>query len=226
MTTLPSQPVGEPVLTQLPRPRPATTAMAGQFCCLEPTRQDHAEALFNAFSEDTGGRGWTYMAYGPFTDYAVFAEWLGQSCLGDDPQFHTIFGADGRALGLASYLNIVPATGVIEIGHIHFAPALQRTAAATETMYLMLARVFDELGYRRCEWKCNDLNQPSRDAALRLGFVYEGTFRQATVVKGRNRDTAWYSMIDSEWPARRDAFRTWLSNIDAEGRQAAPLPRR
>jgi RimJ/RimL family protein N-acetyltransferase len=141
---------------------------------------------------------------------------------GDDPQFFALLNPDtGKAVGMASYLRITPAAGVIEVGHISYAPRLQKTAAATEAMYLMMCRAFDELGYRRYEWKCDALNAPSRRAALRLGFTFEGAFRQAIIYKGRNRDTAWYSLLDTEWPAVKQAFELWLSpaNFDTAGRQ-------
>ena len=154
-----------------------------------------------------------------------YREWLVASCFGDDPLFFAVVdAAAGKALGVASYLNIKPAQGSIEVGHIYFSPALQRTRSATEAMYLMMRRAF-ELGYRRYEWKCDALNAPSRAAAERFGFSYEGIFRQATVRKGHNRDTAWYAAIDREWPALAAAFETWLalSNFDAAGRQRVSL---
>jgi RimJ/RimL family protein N-acetyltransferase len=169
---------------------------------------------------------WTYLAYGPFADHGAYNAWLAGAAESDDPLFHAIVdGRSGRALGVASFLRIEPAVGVIEVGHIAYAPALQRTPAATEAMYLMMRRVFDELGYRRYEWKCDALNEPSRRAALRLGFTFEGIFRQATLYKGRNRDTAWYSVVDKEWPERKAAFEAWLEpgNFDAEGRQRTRL---
>ncbi len=190
-----------------------------------PTTADHAAALYAEFSIDTDALGWTWLPYGPFASEECFAAWLVETCLGDDPMFHTIFATDGTALGLASYLRIDPGNGVIEVGHIHFAPALQRTALATEAMALMMTRAFDELGYRRYEWKCDTLNVPSRRAAERLGFTYEGTFRHAAVVKGRNRDTAWFSMLDHEWPLLRSRFARWLvpENFDATGQQLSSL---
>jgi RimJ/RimL family protein N-acetyltransferase len=151
---------------------------------------------------------------------------MAANCLGDDPLFHTIVDLEsGKAIGVASYLRIEPRIGVIETGHIHYSPLLQRQPAATEAMFLMMRRVFAELGYRRYEWKCDALNAPSRRAALRLGFRFEGIFRQATLYKGRNRDTAWYSIIDQEWPALSDAYRLWLDpeNFDARGVQQASL---
>ncbi len=144
----------------------------------------------------------------------------------DDPLFHTIVDlATGKAVGVATFMRIDRAHGVIEVGNINYSPLLQRTPAATEAMFLMMRRVFDELGYRRYEWKCDSLNAPSRAAALRLGFQFEGIFRQAVVYKGRNRDTAWFSMIDSEWPALKRAYEQWLApeNFDAEGRQPRKL---
>ena len=219
-------PIGAPVATPLPRPEPPRTPMQGRFCRLVPTGPAHAPGLFDAFAEDAGGVGWTYLPSGPFTSPTALGDWLETTCLGDDPLFHTILDSSGRPLGVASYMRITPAHGVIEIGHIHFAPALQGTAAATEAMALMMARAMDELGNRRLEWKCDALNAASRRAAERLGFTYEGTFRQATVVKGRNRDTAWFSLLDHEWPARRAAFADWFAGLDADGWQTAPLARR
>lgn len=143
----------------------------------------------------------------------------------DDPLFHAIVSPAGRAIGVAAYMRITHAHGIIEIGHLNFSPQLQRTPAATEAMYLMLRRAFDELGYRRCEWKCDRLNEPSRRAAVRLGFTYEGLFRQASVYKHRTRDTAWYAITDTEWPARRAGFEAWLSpaNFDVSGVQCQRL---
>ncbi len=218
--------LGEPVPGWTARPRPPLTAMDGRTCRVEPLDpQRHGLDLWRAFSQDREGVGWTYMPYGPFGDEAAFRAFLGRCAAGDDPLFHAILDARGRASGMASFLRIDPANGVIEVGHIHHAPRLKRTVAATEAMALMMTRVFDELGYRRYEWKCNALNAASMAAARRLGFTYEGTFRQAVVVKGRNRDTAWFSVIDREWPDRKARFAAWLSpdNFDAEGRQRRAL---
>ena len=219
-------PVGPPLPGWQPRPRPPRTSMVGRYCRLEPldpTR--HATALFEAFRLDTQGLDWTYLPYGPFVDASAFRTWLDAVATTDDPLFFTILDERGVPVGLASYLRITPDTGTIEVGHIHYSPPLQRSRAATETMYLMMRRAFDELGYRRYEWKCDSLNAPSRRAADRLGFVYEGTFRKHTIYKGRSRDTAWYSIIDDEWPALRSAFEKWLEpgNFDAGGRQRATL---
>jgi RimJ/RimL family protein N-acetyltransferase len=164
--------------------------------------------------------------YGPFDSFDAYRRWLVAMTESNDPLFYAIVdNASGKAVGVAAYMRIDPANGVIEVGHLNFSPALQRTAAATEAMYLMMRRAFDELGYRRYEWKCDSLNAPSRSAAERLGFHYEGLFRQAIIYKNRSRDTAWFSIIDSEWPARKTAFERWLApeNFDAAGRQGRPL---
>ncbi|MBX6321643.1 MAG: GNAT family N-acetyltransferase [Rhodospirillaceae bacterium] len=221
------QPVGFPVPGWSPRPRPPRTAMTGRLVRVEPLDPErHAADLHAANAADRDGAMWTHMASGPFAGLADYRAWMARTCLGEDPLFHAVVErASGRALGLAAYLRIDPGNGVIEVGHIVWAPALQRTPAATEAMYLMMARVFDELGYRRCEWKCDALNAPSRAAAERLGFTFEGIFRQAVVYKGRNRDTAWYAVIDRDWPALKAAFQRWLdpSNFDAAGRQRTRL---
>ena len=221
------QPIGEPLPEGWsPPPRPPKEPMQGRLCRLEPLdAAAHAASLHDAFAADLDGRGWTYLAYGPFDDAAGFLAWARDAAAGDDPQFFAILDPlSGRAVGVASYLRITPASGSIEVGHIHYAPCLAGTPAATEAMVLMARRVFG-LGYRRYEWKCDALNGPSRRAAQRLGFSFEGVFRQATVYKQRNRDTAWYAMLDREWPALDEAFSRWLdaSNFDAEGRQRSAL---
>jgi RimJ/RimL family protein N-acetyltransferase len=197
--------------------------MHGRTCRLEPlSAERHALELYEAYSEDTEGSLWTYLPYGPFASFADFHAHVESCSRGEDPQFFALIHPDtGQAAGMASYLRITPAAGVIEVGHINYAPRLQKTIAATEAMYLMMRRVFDELSYRRYEWKCDALNAPSRRAALRLGFTFEGIFRQAVIYKGRNRDTAWYSLLDTEWPAVKQAFELWLSpaNFDTAGRQ-------
>lgn len=221
------QPIGFPVPGWTARPRPPRTAMTGQRCRVEAIDPDrHAAALHEANSRDAEGRIWTYLPYGPFETLERYRDWLVASCLGDDPLFHAIIDtATGKAVGIASYLRIDPAGGAIEVGHINYAPPLQKTVAATEAMYLMMARAFDELGYRRYEWKCDALNAPSRAAAERLGFRYEGLFRQATIYKARNRDTAWYAITDREWPGVKAGFQAWLApgNFDGAGRQRARL---
>ena len=187
---------------------------------LEPER--HAAPLSKAFA-DAPDSLWTYMAFGPFGADTELEATLQSMTDNPDWSAYAIL-VDGVPLGFASYLRIVPRDGTIEIGSITFAPRLQRTTAATEAIYLMIRYVF-ELGYRRCEWKCDHLNEASRTAAVRLGFTYEGIFRQATHYKGRNRDTAWYSIIDREWPDLDRAFRVWLSpdNFDDRGRQRRAL---
>jgi len=221
------QPIGEPVPGWSPRPRPPRTPLEGRHCRLEPLDAGrHAAALHAAYAEDLEGRLWTYLPYGPYASAAEYASWVESVQSLEDPVFFAIAEpASGRPLGVASYLRIDPPNGSIEVGHLCFAPALQATTAATEAMFLMMRRAFDELGYRRYEWKCDSLNAPSRAAAERLGFVYEGTFRQAVVVKGRNRDNAWYSITDREWPALCEAFEAWLApaNFDAGGRQRRRL---
>jgi RimJ/RimL family protein N-acetyltransferase len=221
------QPIGAPVAGWTERPRPPRVVMPGRFCRLEPLdAARHAEALFEGFQRDRDGRNWTYLPVGPFATLADFRAWAEPASVGDDPIFFAVIDPKtDRPIGYASYLRIDPKSGVIEVGSINYTPALQRTPAATETMYLMMRNVFDTLGYRRYEWKCNALNAPSRAAALRLGFTFEGIFRQAWVVKGRNRDTAWYSLLDSEWSAQKVAFERWLApdNFDAAGKQHVSL---
>jgi RimJ/RimL family protein N-acetyltransferase len=220
------QPIGAAVEGWAPPPRPPRQPLVGQYCRVEPLEADrHAADLHAANSAAADSRDWTYLAYGPFDSMESYTAWVQRICLGDDPLFHAIVdSATGKAIGVASYLRIEPASGSIEVGHINYSPALQRTRAATEAMYLMMRRVF-ELGYRRYEWKCDALNARSRAAAQRYGFSYEGIFRQATVYKGRNRDTAWYAAIDSEWPALQAAFVQWLdpANFGQDGRQRVRL---
>ncbi|OYV40659.1 MAG: GNAT family N-acetyltransferase [Thiomonas sp. 20-64-5] len=219
-------PLGAEVPDWTPPPAPARRPLAGRFCTLEPAApQRHAAELFAAHSQDVRGDGWAYLPYGPFATQHDYAVWMQASCGGLDPLFFAIVDhATGRAAGLASYLRITPAAGSIEIGHLSFSPLLQRRRAATEALYLLMREAF-ALGYRRLEWKCNTLNAASRQAALRLGFAFEGVFRQAAVVKGRNRDTAWFSIIDSEWPALDATFTRWLApdNFDENGLQRERL---
>ncbi len=225
-TQLLNLPLGEIVADWKEPPFPAHEVLHGYFCRIEPLdAAKHAQSLFDAYLLDPHGSSWTYLPYGPFETFADFHAWLKQQSRTRDPLFFAIVDpTSGEAIGLASYLRIKPSCGSIEVGHLHFSPRLQRTPAATEAMFLMMRHAF-ELGYRRYEWKCNALNEPSRLAALRLGLSFEGIFRQATVSKGRNRDTAWYAAIDKEWPALRAAFEQWLSpsNFDADGRQRISL---
>lgn len=220
------QPVGLPVPNWAPPPRPARQALAGRFCRVEPLdAETHAQSLFDANQLDTDGRTWTYLGYGPFGTFEEYRAWAVASQGSTDPLFFAVVDqASGRAVGIASYLRIDPANGSVEVGHLHFSPLLQRTPAATEALFLLMDNVF-RLGYRRLEWKCNALNAPSCRAAGRLGLSFEGIFRQATVVKGRNRDTAWYAATDGDWPALRRAFEQWLdpSNFDANGGQVEAL---
>ncbi|WP_199053371.1 GNAT family N-acetyltransferase [Aquitalea sp. ASV15] len=217
---------GLPLPQWQPCPQPQPVVLHGQYCRLEPLSvARHGEALYAAMQRDVEGANWTYLPYGPFADQASYRQWLSSMEGLADPQFYAIVDAgSGQALGLASYLRIDPANGVIEVGHLNFSPLLQRTPAATEAMYLMMRHAF-ALGYRRYEWKCNALNLPSRRAAERLGFLFEGLFRQAMISKGRNRDTAWYSILDGEWPMVRQLLEQWLSadNFDAAGQQRQSL---
>jgi RimJ/RimL family protein N-acetyltransferase len=214
-----------PGLDWKPAHRPERAPLEGEIVRLEPVDPArHARDLFAA-SEGAAAL-WDYLAYGPFPDQHTFTEWLAERAASEDPLFYAVVDRDsGAAGGMASLMRIKPEHGVIEIGHIWFAPVLQRTRQATEAIYLMARYAFDDLGNRRLEWKCDSLNLPSRRAAERFGFVYEGVFRQHMVVKGRNRDTAWYSIIDTEWLAVRAAFEAWLSteNFDREGRQRRSL---
>jgi RimJ/RimL family protein N-acetyltransferase len=222
-----NQLIGAPMPDWSPRALPSRNPMTGDFCRVEPLDLDrHAADLFAANGTATDGRNWTYLPHGPYAAFEPYRASLAAAIGRDRALAHAIVAHDrGRAVGVASYLAIDPANGTIEVGAINYSPLLQRKPAATEAMYLMMRRVFDELGYRRYEWKCDSLNAPSRAAAQRLGFRYEGLFRQAMAYKGRNRDTAWFSVIDSEWPALKAAFERWLdpSNFDAEGRQRASL---
>ncbi len=225
-----TSPLGDPIGAPLPAgwkvpPRPTRSVTEGRYVRLEPLVVAHAEALHAANAHDREGRNWTYMGYGPFKTLEAYRDWVGEMTRNGDPMFYAIIDrASGTPVGVASYLRIEPASGAIEVGHINFSPLLQRARGATEAMYLMMKWAF-EAGYRRYEWKCDSLNGPSRRAAQRLGLSYEGVFRQATVYKGRNRDSAWYASIDGEWPALKAAFETWLdpANFDAEGRQRQSL---
>ena len=202
--------------------------MEGHYCKLAPLKAEaHAEALFEAYRQYPDGSNWTYLPYGPFDTAEAYAAWIRPKENSFDPvPFAILTGENETPAGVASYLRVFPERGSIEVGHIHYSPALKQTAAATEAMWLMMRRAFDELGYRRYEWKCDSRNAASCAAAERLGFRYEGTFRNAMVMKGRNRDTAWFSITREEWPGVDAALRGWLdpSNFDA-GRQRAPLSR-
>ncbi|MFN4281848.1 MAG: GNAT family N-acetyltransferase [Alphaproteobacteria bacterium] len=221
------QPVGAPVEDWTARPRPSAQPMFGRFCRLErldPER--HAAELHGAHRTARDASAWTYLPVGPFKTQAAYETFLRAEAAKSDPFHHAVIdAASGKAVGMAAFMRIDPANGVIEIGHVAFSPLLRQTSAATETIYLLLRRAFDELGYRRVEWKCDSLNSASRRAAERFGFHHEGVFRQAVVYKGRTRDTAWFSIIDRDWPANRTAFERWLSpdNFDAAGVQRRTL---
>lgn len=218
--------LGPRVENWTPPPHPKGITLDGRHCRLVPlSADDHGADLFAANAKDTAASGWDYLPYGPFAQVDEYKDWIKTSASGDDPCF---FAVEHKGLqcwaGVASYLRINPQEGSIEVGHIRFSPLLQSTIAATETMFLMMRWAFDQ-GYRRYEWKCNALNTRSRVAAQRLGFSYEGVFRQATMAKGRNRDTAWFAIIDSDWPAIRACYEAWLDdgNFNAEGRQIKSL---
>ena len=226
------QPIGAPLPQWKAPPHPAhapRTSFSGRYCrlvALDAAR--HAQDLRAANALDADGSGWTYLSYGPLVTLEDYHGWMRKSCMGDDPLFYAIVidvnTPNEKAVGVASYMRIDPASGCIEVGGIKYSPLLQRTRAATEAMHLMMKHAF-VLGYRRYEWKCDTLNAPSRAAAQRLGFSYEGIFRQATVYKQRSRDTAWYAIIDNEWPAIDAAFTRWLAaeNFDASGKQRMSL---
>jgi RimJ/RimL family protein N-acetyltransferase len=219
-------PIG-PEVDSRPARRPERITVEGAWVRLVPLdAARHPGALWSG----TGGAGneslWRYMGEGPFPDRAAFDASLTAKAASDDPLFHAIVDrASGRALGYAALMRIQPKHRVIEVGNIVYTQALQRTRGATEAMVLLARYVFEDLGYRRYEWKCDALNEPSRRAALRLGFSFEGVFRQHMLIKGRNRDTAWFSMLDSEWPLRKREFERWLapSNFDSDGRQKTSL---
>ncbi len=221
-----NQPIGEAVTEWSARSAPEPAPLQGSYSRLEVLDADiHAVSLYESLGKNPP-EAWTYLPYGPFQQFDQFKGWLEQQQGQDDPLFYAICDAQsGAAVGLASYLRIDRHSGVIEVGHIHYSEALQQTPAATEAMYLMMQNVFEELGYRRYEWKCDTLNERSRKAAGRLGFTFEGVFRQATLYKNRNRDTAWYSVIDSEWPSIKTAFQAWLSadNFTDNGCQITQL---
>jgi len=217
-------PVGLPVADPTPAPRPGPVTLKGRYGRLEKLKAEHAAELWTAFAGHD--RAWTYISSdGPFASAAEFAAFIAGRAAATDPYAYAIIDAGDRAVGYLTLLRIVPEHRVIEVGHVLDSPALQRTRLGTEAQYLLARYIFETLGYRRYEWKCDALNAPSRRAALRYGFVYEGTFRQYMIAKGRNRDNAWYSMLDSEWPERKRNFERWLApeNFDGEGRQKLSL---
>ena len=222
---LKTRPVG-PIVNPLPAGTlPDLRPIQGRWMRLDPVVSDrHGQSLFETCKgvDDL----WTYMAYGPFTTSEIFTEWLKQKQTSRDPWFYAFVNREsGAALGMGSFMRADPANGAIEIGNIWLAPPLQRTREGTEAIYLMMRHCFDDLGVRRLEWKCDALNAPSRRSALRYGFTFEGIFRQHFIIKGRNRDTAWFSMIDKEWPAIQAGFEAWLApeNFDQNGQEKAKL---
>ena len=218
-------PVGVPV-DATPAQKPAPVAIEGRYGRVEKLdAARHGAALWDAVRGEQNNGMWAYMNYGPFSDEADFKAWLAERPRLEDPYSYAIIDAGGQAVGIATLMEIRPAMRVIEVGHIVYTPRLQKTPLGTEAQYMLARYIFETLGYRRYEWKCNALNAPSRRAALRYGFTFEGVFRQHLISKGRNRDTAWYSILDSEWPARKAAFERWLApeNFDAQGRQQVSL---
>lgn len=221
------QPIGWPIVPEWqPAKKPPLTAMEGRFAIVEPLDADRHAADLHAANAEGDGSNFTYYAYGPFATVEDQRAWIASVSGEANRLFHAIIDkASGQAVGVAAYANITPAMGVIEIAGLNFSPRLQRRPAATEAHYLLMRRAFDELGYRRYEWKCDSWNLPSRSAAERLGFTYEGTFRQAIMVRGRNRDSMYFSIVDKEWPRLKAAFERWLdpANFDADGRQKQSL---
>jgi RimJ/RimL family protein N-acetyltransferase len=221
------QPIGAPVENWTERARPPRTPMAGRYCRLEPLEAArHSGELFEAYSEAPDERDWTYLVPQKPASLPAYRDFLAAEARSEDPlRFAVVDLGSGEAVGRLALMRIDTLNGVIEVGGIMFSRRLQRKPAGTEAIYLCAQRVFDELGYRRFEWKCDAFNAASRAAALRYGFTFEGIFRQAMVYHGRNRDTAWYSMLDREWPRARRAFERWLDpdNFDTQGQQRRSL---
>lgn len=221
------QPLGASIAGWTPRPLPARTPFDGEWCRLEPIDPSrHADALFEAYREASDGRDWTYVPIDRPDDLSAYRDHVAAQATSSDPLHFAVLDARSAApLGTVALMRVDVSNGVIEIGHIVFSPRLKRRPAGTEAIYLLMRHVFDDLGYRRLEWKCDSLNAPSRRAAVRYGFVFEGIFRQAIVTKGRNRDTSWYALIDQDWPSVRAGLDTWLSreNFDSNGFQRRSL---
>jgi len=220
------QPVGDALPDWQPRPHPRREILEGRLCRLEPLSLHHAEALFAAYqlAEDT--RAWTWLLREPDANLESYAAWVESILTLQDPiHFAVIDNQTEQPVGTLALMRIDSKNGVVEVGHVHFSPLLSRTPMSTEAQWLLMRYAFETLGYRRYEWKCNSLNEPSRRAALRMGFQYEGRFRQALVIKGHNRDTDWFSIIDSEWPTVSEAMQKWLAadNFDTDGKQLSSL---
>jgi RimJ/RimL family protein N-acetyltransferase len=225
-TNAQGQPIGAPVQNWTGCAPIPHTPMQGRTCDVVPLDPSHSIDLHATFSADKTGTLWTYMSVGPFDNARDYTAWMAQACTSQDQLFFAIINkTTKKPEGVASFLRIEPADGVVEVGSITFSPALQRTVMATEAMYLMMNRAMGDLGYRRYEWKCDALNAPSQNAAKRLGFSYDGLFKQALVYKGRNRDTAWFSILDHQWPAIKSRLETWLDpkNFDDDGNQRRSL---
>lgn len=222
------RPVGPVVDPLPPGSKPDMRPLHGLWVMLEPvSAAHHAKDLWESFAEpDPQGDVWTWMAYGPWPGFEAFESWLKEREAARDPWFYAFIRRDtGKASGMGSFMRCDAANGVIEIGNIWLSPGLQKTREATEAIYLMIRHCFDDLGVRRLEWKCDALNAPSRRAAERFGFTFEGIFRQHMIIKGRNRDTAWFAMLDKDWHVIRAGFERWLrpENFDEKGRQKAKL---
>lgn len=216
-----------PMVAGRPGAPPTRIALSGRYAALAPLENRHAAGLYGALHGAERDALWAYMGDGPYGDAEGFSAAIAAKAASLDPLFYAVLDKGARAVGYLSLMRIDAANRVIEIGNIMFAPVLQRTPAATEAVFLVARYVFETLGYRRLEWKCNALNAPSRRAALRFGFGFEGIFAQHMIVKGRSRDTAWYAMLDRDWPARKAAFERWLApgNFDPDGRQREALSR-
>ncbi|HDG1692194.1 TPA: GNAT family N-acetyltransferase [Kluyvera georgiana] len=218
--------IGDALPDWQPRPYPQRVVLEGQYCRLEPLSLQHADALFAAHQQAADTRNWTWLLREPEGSVEEYRQWIaGVESLQDPLHFAVIDIPTQQPVGSLALMRIEPNHGVMEVGHVHFSPLLSRTPASTEAQWLLMRYAFETLGYRRYEWKCNSFNDPSRRAALRLGFQFEGRFRQALVIKGHNRDTDWFSIIDGEWPALDRAFQAWLAadNFTADGKQRQSL---
>lgn len=207
-------------------PKPYKKLLAGSYCVVQPfDKTIHPPELYKAFSKDKENIDWIHLPHGPFHSETDFYNWVTLNCLKDDPFFYTVCTTDLHPVGIFSLLKIEPHHGKVELGHVHFSPDLQQTAASTEALYLVMKFIFEDMGYRRLEWKCDNANERSKRCAIRLGFVFEGVFRQHWIIKSRNRDTAWYSIIDKEWPDIKERIESWLNpnNFNQNGQQIKKL---